>query len=481
MNEDVPVTVAQPRRWRWVTLAGFALVLLLGFGFLVWLVVSYVANAELQSLLAEMDQRDPGWRLEELAARRTRPPDEQNAAVAIATAHRLLPAGWPVPQLDDALQGLETPEQLNEQQIALLRRELQRADGAVREARRLADLDQAYFGVSWDQNWVNAAMPAVQEARVVASLLRYDMMLRAQEKDLDGALLSARAVLRAGRVATEHPMLISMLVRLALRAITLRQLERVLAQGEPSPEALAQFQRLLEEELADPLLLNVARGERAYQHMVMTGLRSGTMPANAVLPPGDLLSHPILLKFVAPLVGGGLLKNHVALLRTANSFVELARLPSAEQPAQLQQLIAGMTKGPMMVRLLAPAYDKLLQAYNRSQAEVGCALLIIAIERFRQAQGRWPESLTELVPAYVAAVPTDPFGQGPLLYRATKNGVVVYAVGADGEDNGGDPLDATALKPGTDFGYRLWNVESRRQPPPPPRPITLPEDLDEGK
>jgi hypothetical protein len=63
----------------------------------------------------------------------------------------------------------------------------------------------------------------------------------------------------------------------------------------------------------------------------------------------------------------------------------------------------------------------------------------LAIERYRRDHDdALPTSLDALVPAYLTDVPLDPFNDGPLLYRSTPSGYVVYSVGANGTDDGGD-------------------------------------------
>lgn len=64
---------------------------------------------------------------------------------------------------------------------------------------------------------------------------------------------------------------------------------------------------------------------------------------------------------------------------------------------------------------------------------------VLAIERFRRAEGgRLPESLDDLVPRILEALPHDPFTAAPPLYRRTADGYVVYSVGPNLKDDGGD-------------------------------------------
>src|SRR5205823_12653707 len=90
-----------------------------------------------------------------------------------------------------------------------------------------------------------------------------DVLARAQTGDADGAVRSAHAALNGGASLGDEPMLITQLVRIACQTVAIDLLERSLAQGEPSEEVLAAFQRRLEEIEPEPLVLYGLRGERA--------------------------------------------------------------------------------------------------------------------------------------------------------------------------------------------------------------------------
>ena len=63
------------------------------------------------------------------------------------------------------------------------------------------------------------------------------------------------------------------------------------------------------------------------------------------------------------------------------------------------------------------------------------------------ANGRLPDSLDELVPKWLDAVPTDPFDDKPIRYKKLAKGFVTYSVGPDLKDDGGkerNPKDSNA-------------------------------------
>jgi hypothetical protein len=64
----------------------------------------------------------------------------------------------------------------------------------------------------------------------------------------------------------------------------------------------------------------------------------------------------------------------------------------------------------------------------------------IALKRYHLQHGTYPASLNEMVPNYLKEVPMDPMDGKPLRYRLRPDGdFLLYSVGEDGEDNGGDP------------------------------------------
>ena len=156
-----------------------------------------------------------------------------------------------------------------------------RAAGALAEARKLTDLPQGRYTITYSEDWVGSLVPHVQDARGIADLLSKDAMLRAQDKDPDRALASCRCTLNAGRSVGDEPSLIPQLVRIACHGISVREAERVLAEGEPSDDALRLFQKLLEKEQAEPLLLIETRGERAGMDRLMEAVQSGKVKISA--------------------------------------------------------------------------------------------------------------------------------------------------------------------------------------------------------
>ena len=80
---------------------------------------------------------------------------------------------------------------------------------------------------------------------------------------------------------------------------------------------------------------------------------------------------------------------------------------------------------------------------NEVKADTENALLMtmLALRAYRLEHGTYPVALAALTPVYLKAVPDDPFAlSGPLRYKNTAGGYLLYSVGPDGKDDGGKPI-----------------------------------------
>jgi hypothetical protein len=250
-------------------------------------------------------------------------------------------------------------------------------------------------------------------------------------------------------------------------------LERTLALGGPSEERLLAVRRRIEGELAQPLLLNALRGDRAGLHDLCTKVEEGRFSGDgAELGLAEPLtrSERISNLWEIPRFREG----HAQLLDALTDAVEAARLPPEQQEDEFRRIYAPATGLRPFGNLMLADLPKVWEASSRSQADLRCALVGIALEQYRRKQGRWPDRLDDLCPDLLREVPTDPFDGKPLRYRKDDQGVIVYAVGRDLTDGGGDRETLNSNRGGTDWGFRLWDADKRRQPPPLPRPEPIP-------
>ena len=88
---------------------------------------------------------------------------------------------------------------------------------------------------------------------------------------------------------------------------------------------------------------------------------------------------------------------------------------------------------------------------------------LIAILRYKQDFGEFPENLDKLVETgYLKKIPIDPFSDKPLAYKKTDDNFIIYSFGSNCQDDGGQPdrYGDGKIKPFSDKGdWIFWPVE----------------------
>jgi hypothetical protein len=129
--------------------------------------------------------------------------------------------------------------------------------------------------------------------------------------------------------------------------------------------------------------------------------------------------------------------------------------------------VEAMGRGPytFFVKMLLPATQNAVRRSARVAVAVDSALVACALEKFRLAQGKLPETLDALVPQFLPHIPVDVIDGKPLRYRLKPDGsYVVYSVGWDETDNGGElsrTLGDKNKRPDLNKGDWVWLMPAR--------------------
>jgi len=94
---------------------------------------------------------------------------------------------------------------------------------------------------------------------------------------------------------------------------------------------------------------------------------------------------------------------------------------------------------PASAQVSGTAARCLLKAVNLEILR-NLTLTAVALQRHQLRHGKFPDSLQALVPAFLPSVPTDEMDGQPLRYKLKTDGsFLLYSVGENGVDDGGDP------------------------------------------
>lgn len=83
--------------------------------------------------------------------------------------------------------------------------------------------------------------------------------------------------------------------------------------------------------------------------------------------------------------------------------------------------------------ILMPVFAPVVLREQQSEAVRRLRLVAETLLEQRGTTGRFPDSLAE-----VPGLPTDPFSDAPFHYKKMQNGFLVYSVGKNQKDDGGD-------------------------------------------
>ena len=76
--------------------------------------------------------------------------------------------------------------------------------------------------------------------------------------------------------------------------------------------------------------------------------------------------------------------------------------------------------------------------FQRANVHSNLLRISLALRLFEHDHGSLPQSLSELAPDYLREIPLDGYSNQPFVYRIKEEGHLLYSVGPDGVDNGGN-------------------------------------------
>jgi len=448
---------------------------LLPAGYLYW--QRRIAAAELRAVLMELDENEPGWRLEQLEANRREVPDELNGALVVLAASRGLPERWDS-EITDALYAVPPPIRLPAGVVEQLRRELQLVEKGLADARRLVDLPHGRFPIVYSPDFMSTQVEHLQASRRIGTLLRLDAFRAIQDQQPDEAWRAIRSLLNAGHSLGDEPGMMPHLVRMALQGMTVQCLERALAHAAIGEPELAAMQTALAEEANEPLFLLSMRGQRAGTHRFFIYL-TNEAPSIAVTVEEIALASPKRAPgwrdhFNDWFAMKAVYRSHAWVMRFHTEIIRTAAEKPGEQYRKLdhwdniqkENAVMALTDRDLrFAHLFRGSNTKIARAEQRNDSHLHCVIAGLAAERFRMKHERWPKSLTELTDhKLLAVVPEDLFNGQPLRIRHSADGFVIYSVGPE-EKYLGDGLDQLEkFDPvAARVEFRLWNPDLRRQ------------------
>ncbi len=307
---------------------------------------------------------------------------------------------------------------------------------ANREVLELLDRAANMPQHDWDSRieyGMAACMRRLGPIRILAKMLSMRCKYLIIKGDPDGAVNSIISALKMAGSQKRQPILVVYLVRKSCVALACSDVRYVLENSRPSEAVLTKLQQILLEHDLPQALVRVMMAERVYANSLMINVMpddikqqlraDGSMANLQGRWPVNIGRSPFTKQMA------------VGYLHNIAEFIEVVRKPwpgiyhASKKYASRDKSLFG--------RLSAPALARTVVIHGRYLALVRWARAAIAVHRYQRDNGKVPDTLQDLVPKYINAVPQDPFSGREMLYKHDQDGYVIYSVGDNLKDDGG--------------------------------------------
>jgi hypothetical protein len=130
----------------------------------------------------------------------------------------------------------------------------------------------------------------------------------------------------------------------------------------------------------------------------------------------------------------------IVYLDMMEDYIEAARLPEDKRQRAIEAIDARYAResgGGFLLADVTAANARIVLINLRGIARLRAGGVALAIQRYRLASGKLPDTLADLIPAYLDAAPLDPFDGNEMRYEKLGPGFVVYSIDEDLRDDAG--------------------------------------------
>lgn len=329
------------------------------------------------------------------------------------------------------------------------------------------------YPIDPDPPLINVLLPYLSDLRHFGRTLVVDARVAIESHDADRFVANIRAIAGIARHADEPDLLINKLVQVALFTLACNTVKEALPSGvlaETHLRDLAHTLATFDESvlridfsterlfLDDFVQRSYSDNGRGSGHLTYEGLRflsdvqGGSAPQS-----GD---SDRAAKGIEAAIGPAsilVMASRHDLMRKADDIYTLAR-EYAQTPMWLREGSAAEREAEALnssflqrtryslLAIVLPATTKATSAIDHARQVRDGTLVAIALESYRLRHGAYPAALSDLVPAFLPAVPVDRFDGSPMKYRLAGSDSdarpILYSIGVDRfDDHGRGPAD----------------------------------------
>lgn len=357
--------------------------------------------------------------------------------------------------------------------------ELSAAKGDLESFQNLTNHPILDFSLDYGKG-IDLLLPYLYSLRCSAQWLSASALYDLHEGNPKSACANAREILAIAKGESDERILISQLVRIAVAAIGVNATWEILQASNLSDNDLAQLQRDWQsldftKPLEQALMFERIENIQEYGQTRTSSEKFNELwgyfyapgaSTNQVLPPTE--KRALFLRKCDELRWRWIWSYQDELygLQSLQVVIDATRMTETNKPFDITESFARTNLVRLNERHSVNPMNGLRDLFGggpfiaalrkavQTETARNVVITAIALKRYEHQYHHLPNKLNELVPEYLKSVPTDCIDGQPLRYRRNADGTfLLYSVGENGKDDGGNP----ALEKGFEsLNYHNW-------------------------
>ena len=295
------------------------------------------------------------------------------------------------------------------------------------------------FNIRYEDGFA-AVLPHLSTMKNAATLFALSSAQRLSKGDTTGAWQDTLNGIRLGEQLRTEPFLISQLVRIAILEINFQTYWEGQVNRQWSAEQLTAFQETFQ---SIDLLAGMESAIRAERNMInhwFTSVAQGGTQAQGFDELNSSLDYVPAFIFYSNQYQINRILTEIILpgIDVSNHRLNVHQFKKMEEE-MLDLKSSFLSFRHAIALMMLPGLDKYALKVSQTQAALDQSAIVAALERYRLAEGSYPEKLAALMPKFIAKIPGDLFHDQGLVYRINEdNSFTLYSTGYNGTDDNGE-------------------------------------------